>query len=174
MPRTTFDLPFPEVQAAQFLATTFSDCGNKQSFAPVVIVLGHGSASVNNPFFAAYQCGACQGRDGATSARLVARIANDKTVRSILAADHGIVVPDDTHFIGGGHNTSMDSVTYFDLDQLPEMHRAAFGAARETINVIENALGLHALERCRRVNMRNFVVHVTTRTICIKTREIVH
>ena len=53
-----------------------------------VQVLGHGSSSTNNPFYAAYQCGACQGKDGAPNARLLARLANDTTVTLSLSTGH--------------------------------------------------------------------------------------
>jgi len=105
-PPTLFDLPFPAERAAALLAATFIDIGTKSRFAPLVIVLGHGSRSANNPFFAAYQCGACQGREGSTNARLLARLANDGGVRAILAAEYGITIPTDTHFVGGVHSTT--------------------------------------------------------------------
>jgi uncharacterized protein YbcC (UPF0753/DUF2309 family) len=144
---TTFDLPFPEKQAAAFLANTFLDSGNSSRFANLVVVLGHGSASANNPFFTAYQCGACQGRDGKNSARLVARLGNDKIVRTILASEHGITIPEDTHFIGAGHNTSSDRVQFFDVEQVPDSHLDRFEKAKQNIN---EACGMHALERSQR------------------------
>jgi uncharacterized protein YbcC (UPF0753/DUF2309 family) len=63
-PQNDFRLPFTAEKAAALLAKTFKDIGIHRNFAPVVIVLGHGSVSVNNPFAAAYNCGACGGREG--------------------------------------------------------------------------------------------------------------
>ena len=68
-------------------------------------------------------------------------------VRKLLATDHGIRVPADTHFIGGGHNTSTDKVKYFDLDQLPESHATRFDQARR---IVDRACGKNAMERCQR------------------------
>ena len=146
-PHTDFQIPFPPEQAAALLARTFKDIGTHNNFAPVVIVLGHGAISVNNPFFAAYNCGACGGREGGPNARLLARLANDPSVRASLQKDHDINVPDDTWFIGGIHNTTTDTVEFYDLESLPSSHVDQFQKAQQ---IIERARGENALERCHR------------------------
>ncbi len=146
-PRTDFQLPFSPEQSASLLARTFKDIGTHNNFAPLIVVLGHGAISVNNPFAAAYNCGACGGREGGPNARLLARLANDKEVRAHLQKDHNIRIPDDTVFIGGLHNTTTDTVTFFDTDSLPESHKAQFIKVKQ---IIEQALGKNALERCHR------------------------
>lgn len=77
-PRTQFDPPFLAPEAAALLASTFGDIGMRDRFAPLVVVLGHGAQSVNNPFASAYNCGACGGRDGGPNARVFAALANDE------------------------------------------------------------------------------------------------
>jgi uncharacterized protein YbcC (UPF0753/DUF2309 family) len=145
---TSVAMPFTPEKAAALLATTLTDMGTRDRFAPLVIVLGHGSESLNNPFATAYNCGACQGRDGAPNARLVARVANDPAVRRALAqAPHNINIPDDTHFVGGGHNTCSDTVDYFDVDLIPATHARTFEAAHK---MLQRAAGKNALERCYR------------------------
>jgi len=147
-PHTDFQqLPFAPEQAAQMLARTFNDIGTQRRFAPIVLVLGHGAVSVNNPFAAAYNCGACGGREGGPNARLLARLANDQQVRECLVQNHGIQIPDDTIFIGGTHNTTTDKVEFYDVEHLPEARREQF---RDAKRVIEKACGKNALERCRR------------------------
>src|SRR4029077_17029858 len=53
----------------------------------------------------------------------------------------------ETFFVGGLHNTCNDSITYYDLDLLPNSHVEAFHSARETL---ERVCERNAHERCRR------------------------
>lgn len=86
-----------------------------ENFSRVVLLAGHGAASVNNPFLSALHCGACGGHAGDVNARLLATLLNDTEVRSGLAAT-GIRIPVDTIFIAGLHNTTTDEVTLFEDD----------------------------------------------------------
>lgn len=62
-PKTDVRSPFTPEEAAAMLARTLKDLGTQNRFAPIIIVLGHGASSINNPFAAAYNCGACGGRE---------------------------------------------------------------------------------------------------------------
>lgn len=91
-------------------------------FAPLVLLIGHGSQTENNPQRAGLDCGACCGQTGESNARLLASLLNDCAIRQQLEA-RGIAIPESTQFVSGLHNTTTDEVVLFDTTELPESHR---------------------------------------------------
>lgn len=115
------DLGLTKEEQNASIETALRTMGLVENFARLVVVAGHTSLSDNNPYEAALNCGACGGNSGEPNARLFAAIANKPEVREHLAKN-GIVIPEDTHFIGGVHNTTTDGLDFYDLEDLPETH----------------------------------------------------
>ncbi|MCB0329391.1 MAG: DUF2309 domain-containing protein [Bdellovibrionales bacterium] len=81
------------------------------NFAPLIVIFGHEGESENNPHASSLDCGACCGHSGKPNAVVLTQLLNDRAVRAGLYATHQIVLPDDTIFLSGVHNTTRGALT---------------------------------------------------------------
>jgi hypothetical protein len=133
-------------EMANVVASVLTAMGIQKDLCSLVLIVGHGSSSLNNPHEAAYDCGATGGGKGGPNARAFAQMANDARVRERLRAK-GLPIPDSTWFVGAFHNTCDDSMAYYDEDLLP---KHVIDALEDVKRAFQVACDLDAHERCRR------------------------
>ncbi|MBS0266375.1 MAG: DUF2309 domain-containing protein [Planctomycetes bacterium] len=140
------EIGFTVEEMAEISERMLREIGLTDNFSRIVFFMGHGATALNNPHKSAYDCGACSGSPGGPNARALAAMLNDQRVRAKLAKT-GLHIPDDTIFIGGLHNTTKDTLSFYDLDRLQQSHYHDF---EEAVKSLEEACLRNAHERCRR------------------------
>jgi uncharacterized protein YbcC (UPF0753/DUF2309 family) len=133
-------------EMADIVRRVLEDIGIGDRFSRLVLVIGHGSVSLNNPHESAHDCGACGGGRGGPNARAFAQMANDPRVRQLLAAE-GLSIGATTWFVGAQRNTCNNEVTFFDEDLVTAEWRPLLARA---VDAIEATTRREAHERCRR------------------------
>lgn len=108
-------------EQVNYVGSALRAIGLVENFSRFVLLVGHGSASENNPYESALDCGACGGNHGLVSGRVLAQMANKPQVRRQLRRQ-GIQIPDDTAFIPAMHNTTTDEISLHDMDLIPSSH----------------------------------------------------
>lgn len=125
--------------------------GMVKNFAPLVYVVGHGASSINNPHYAAYDCGACSGRAGSVNSRVFSYMANKSAVRQALS-NRGILIPEGTRFIGGLRDTTRDEIMFYDEESLSESQKALH---KRNLLKFSDASKSNSKERSRRFESIN-------------------
>ena len=142
-----FGYTIPE--AAARVSGLLNTIGLNKSFAPLIFVIGHGASSVNNPYFAAYDCGACSGRPGALNALAFCIMANDKNVR-IKLRNLGIDISNQTTFIPMIHDTTADRIDVVGELSLGVDQQGIF---QQFTRSAHKALEKNSLYRCRQFDL---------------------
>jgi hypothetical protein len=137
---------FTVAEMAAIVRRVLEETGLAGRLSELVLVVGHGSISLNNPHESAHDCGACGGGRGGPNARAFAQMANDARVRELLARE-GIRIEPSTWFVGAQRNTCNNTIERFDDDLVPADVRPLLERAHDAFDIARRR---EAHERCRR------------------------
>ncbi|EAR23279.1 YbcC family protein [Nitrococcus mobilis] len=125
--------PLTLAEKTELAAGILGAMGLTKNFAPLVLLVGHGSQSRNNPHAAGLDCGACGGQTGEINVRVLAQLLNEPTLRESMSKQ-GIIIPEQTRFVAALHNTTTDDIDCFDAkvsEQLSGWLKAAGQRVRQ-------------------------------------------
>jgi uncharacterized protein len=159
---------FKVEEMALRVGNVLKSIGLIKDFAPIVYVVGHGSSTINNPHYAAYDCGACSGRAGSVNSRVFSWMANHLEVRKLLKIE-GIIIPDYTQFVGALHDTTRDEIEFYDENLLNSNNKKRHTSNEQSFNL---ALDLNSKERSRRFEAINSKLSAKNIHENIKTRSV--
>lgn len=148
---TDLQVGFKVEEMVDRVENVLKSIGLVKNFAPLVYVVGHGASSINNPHYAAYDCGACSGRAGSVNSRVFSYMANKSAVRQALS-NRGIFIPEGTRFIGGLRDTTRDEIMFYDEESLSESQR---GLHKRNLLKFSDASKSNSKERSRRFESIN-------------------
>jgi uncharacterized protein YbcC (UPF0753/DUF2309 family) len=119
-------------QRAELVESILRAMSLTSGFARLLVLVGHGSQSSNNPQSAALDCGACGGQTGEVNARVLADLINHAGIRAALSR-RGIEILPDTVAVAALHNTTTDEIEFFDMARLPDSHAHEIATLQQTL-----------------------------------------
>lgn len=137
---------FTILEMSQTVEGLLRSIGLIDHFATHIYLCAHGASSLNNPYYAGYDCGACSGRPGSVNAKTFAYMANHPLVR-IELEKNGIFIPSSTLFIGALRDTTRDEIEFFEPEDISEFHK---GKHEKHKLIFKQAHELNAKERIRK------------------------
>jgi uncharacterized protein YbcC (UPF0753/DUF2309 family) len=114
-----FEIGIPMEEQVNSAKAALTNMSLKNNFGKLILIVGHGSSTVNNPHATGLDCGACGGHTGESNARILSKILNNPLVRKELEKS-GIVIPTESHFIAALHDTTTDEISLLDAFEVPE------------------------------------------------------
>ncbi|WP_028986784.1 DUF2309 domain-containing protein [Thermicanus aegyptius] len=143
---TNLPVGFSLDEKVNYVSQLLNSMGLKSSFSPLVVVCGHESATTNNPYASALDCGACGGAAGGLNARVFAELCNQEEVRRALVGK-GIVIPKDTVFIAAEHVTTVNELRWIYVPELSTAALDAFAMLRDRLRVVTRKANLEQLSK---------------------------
>ena len=110
--------------------TVLRTMGLTDRFAPLVVLTGHESHTVNNPHATALDCGACAGASGEDNARAPSPRSSMTPTSAPGLEERGIDIPGPHPRRAAIHDTVSDRVAIVDAHQIPRAHREAIARPR--------------------------------------------
>ena len=108
----------PLEQQIQMAKNALNAMSLTENFARFVLIVGHGSTTVNNPHATGLDCGACGGHSGEANAKVAVAVLNNKAVRKQLKLEN-INIPNDTFFLACLHDTTTDEISIYNELNVP-------------------------------------------------------
>lgn len=146
-------------EQADWAARSLRGIGLTRHFAPLVLIVGHGSHSTNNPYAAKLDCGACGGASGGFNARMLAQLCNSPQVRADLVA-YGIQIPPHCQFLAFEHITSTDDLVC--LTEPDFTHAASPATLRQQWDSLKQSME-RACEQAQAIRLQNLAPTEKTR-----------
>jgi uncharacterized protein len=128
----------PMEQRVQMAKNALKAMSLTDNFAQFVLIVGHGSTTVNNPHATGLDCGACGGHTGEANAKVAAAVLNDREVRKQLRMEQ-INIPDHTTFLACMHDTTTDDVVVFNKHEIHSSGESAFKDVERALNKASKA-----------------------------------